>query len=256
MREILSSLVVNRFDVGAARVSSTTPCLTHELIKHLINREIKGYICVSNVRTVAFANQTPEYCQILNNSLMTLPDGMPLVWLARLWGLKDVQRTTGPDLFVRMLSDTQSGIRHFLLGDTEETLAAIWGKYPDANICGTLSPPFCKVDEFDYELIAKMVNQSGADIIWISLRSPKQDFFAVRLLPYLDKGICIGVGAAFRFAVGQIKHPPKIIKTMGLTGLFWRKWTIAEIFWYIKHTFWLTYWTICILMKRTFGIFR
>lgn len=250
MREILSSLVVNRFDVGAARVSSTTPCLTHELIKHLINREIKGYICVSNVRTVAFANQTPEYCQILNNSLMTLPDGMPLVWLARLWGLKDVQRTTGPDLFVRMLSNTQSGIRHFLLGDTEKTLSAIREKYPDANICGTLSPPFCEVDEFDYEKIAKIVKTSDADIIWVSLRAPKQDYFAVRLLPYLDKGICIGVGAAYRFAMGEIQHPPRLIKALGLTGLFWRKWSFSEFYWYVKHLLLICLWSFEIAIKR------
>lgn len=239
-----------RFRVGFCYISKTS--LAHALlsIREFLAHNKPYYVCVANVRTVVYANRNRVYRDVMNNSLMTLPDGMPLVWMARLWGLKDVQRTTGPDLFVWMLSDTQSGIRHFLLGDTEETLAAIREKYPEANICGTLSPPFCDVDEFDYAAIAKKVNQSGADIIWISLRSPKQDFFAVRLLPYLDKGICIGVGAAFRFAVGQINHPPRIIKILGLTGLFWRKNAVRQFWWLFKTSFIVLGYAIDILVTK------
>lgn len=239
-----------RYPVSHVFITCTTPQQAKARLESASAAGVHGYVCVSNMRTVVHANQSEEYCAVLNKSLMTLPDGMPLVWLARLWGLKDVQRTTGPDLFVRMLLDTQSGIRHFLLGDTEETLATIREKYPDANICGTFSPPFCEVDEFDYATIAKMVNQSGADIIWISLRSPKQDFFAVRLLPYLDKGICVGVGAAFRFAVGQIKHPPKMIKILGLTGLFWRKNVVRQFWWLFKTSFILLGYAIDILVSK------
>ncbi|MBR3855883.1 MAG: WecB/TagA/CpsF family glycosyltransferase [Bacteroidaceae bacterium] len=65
----------------------------------------------------------------MHNALMCLPDGMPLVWMARLWGLKDVGRSAGPDLFTTMLQDEKSHIKHFLLGDTDETPKAISEKY-------------------------------------------------------------------------------------------------------------------------------
>jgi N-acetylglucosaminyldiphosphoundecaprenol N-acetyl-beta-D-mannosaminyltransferase len=128
-------------------------------------------------------------------------------------------------------------------------------KYADngANIVGSYSPPFCELEEFDYTGIAKQINDSNADIVWLSLRAPKQDFFAVKLLPHLDKKICIGVGAAFRFSLGQIKHPPKIFKKLGLTGIFWRKINLKQIGWYFHHFFLLMKWGCGILLARLLG---
>ena len=249
---------MEKYRIGKVYISRTTPEKTIANIKQAIKEERNEYICVSNVRTVAYANKkkNKDYRDLMNNAFMCTPDGMPLVWMARLWGLKDVQRTVGPDLFIAMLNDRESGIRHFLLGDTEETLAQMKEKYANdgANIAGTYSPPFCELDDFDYEGIAKQINDSGADIVWLSLRAPKQDFFAVRLLPYLDRKICIGVGAAFRFSLGQIKHPPKIVKKLGLTGFFWRKVSFKMIRWMIVNSFMLCYWGTDILLSRLRGI--
>lgn len=156
-------------------------------------------------------------------SFMNIPDAEPMPWAAKLWGLKDVKRTMGPMLFNDMLMDHGSGIRHFLLGDTDETLLKLKKKYKDAIIVGTYSPPFCGLNEYDYRGIAEMINRSDANLVWVSMRAPKQDFFSVRILPYLDKKICIGVGAAFRFNLGEYKMAPPIIKKLGLMGLFWGK---------------------------------
>lgn len=247
----------NKYRIGKVYISRTTPEKTITAITQSVKEGRNEYICVSNVRTVAYANKkaNKDYRDLMNNAFMCTPDGMPLVWMARLWGLKDVQRTVGPDLFTAMLNDKESGIKHFLLGDTEETLAQMKEKYADngANIVGSYSPPFCELDEFDYPSIAKQINESGADIVWLSLRAPKQDFFAVRLLPYLDKKVCIGVGAAFRFSLGQIKHPPKIIKKLGLTGFFWRKVSFKMIGLMIVYTFMLCRWGFGILCSRLMG---
>lgn len=245
---------MEKYRIGKVYISRTTPEKAISAITKAVKEGRNEYICVSNVRTVAYANKkaNKDYRDLMNNAFMCTPDGMPLVWMARLWGLKDVQRTVGPDLFIAMLNDKESGIKHFLLGDTEDTLAQMKEKYAGngANIVGSYSPPFCELDEFDYPSIATQINESGADIVWLSLRAPKQDFFAVKLLPHLDKKICIGVGAAFRFSLGQIKHPPKIIKKMGLTGLFWRKMSFKMIKWMIVNSFMLCYWGTDILISR------
>ena len=148
-----------------------------------------------------------------------------MIWAAKMWGLKEVQRTMGPLLFQSMLTNPKSGLKHFLLGDTEETLARIVEKASecDALIVGTYSPPFCKLDEYDYAGIAKLINESGADVIWTAMRAPKQDFFDRTLLEHLEKKVCIGVGAAFRFYLGEYKMAPPLIKKLGLMGLYWGK---------------------------------
>lgn len=248
---------MEKYRIGKVFISKTTPLKTIEQITKAVEEGRNEYICVSNVRTVAYANKkaNKEYRDIMNNAFICTPDGMPLVWMARLWGLKDVERTVGPDLFTAMLKDKKSGIKHFLLGDTEETLAQMKEKYADKGACivGSYSPPFCEIEDYDYKSIAKTINESDADIVWLSLRAPKQDFFAVRLLPHLDKKVCIGVGAAFRFSLGQIKHPPKIFKKLGLTGIFWRKMNFKMLKFLVTNSFMLCYWGTDIIISRLLG---
>ena len=213
----------NKYRTGKIFVSITDISNTLLRVKQAVSNGMNDYICVASIRSVFTANSNPEYADIINNAMMCLPDGMPLVCTAKLWGVKNVERTSGPELFIRLLQDPSNGIRHFLLGDTEETLAAMKEKYSNSLIVGSYSPPFCKVDEFDYLGIANMIKESGANIVWIALQAPKQDFFSVKILPYLKHTLCIGVGAAFRFSLGQYKMPPMIYQKLGLTGLFWRK---------------------------------
>ena len=216
----------NRYRIGKAYISATNPKDAEDRIAHAALNGKGGYICVSNMRMVMFAYKNPQYAKLMENSFMNLPDAEPIQWAAKMWGLKKVKRTMGPMLFKEMLCEPQSGLKHFLLGDTDETLEKITKKFTDesgANIVGTYSPPFCDLDEYNYEDIARIINESGSDIVWISMRAPKQDFFATRILPYLDKKICIGVGAAFRFNLGEYKMAPPIIRKLGLMGLFWGK---------------------------------
>lgn len=218
-------MITDRFKIGGTYISRTNLPDAKMRIAQAVKDGVKGYICVSNPRTVTYATKHKDYREVMANSYMNLPDAEPMPWAAKLWGLKDVSRTMGPIVFKEMLSDTESGIDHFLLGDTDETLEKITKKFKDeanARIAGVFSPPFCGLDEYDYPAIAKMINESGAQIVWVSMRAPKQDFFATKLLPYLNNGImCIGVGAAFRFNLGEYKMAHPIIKKLGLMGLFW-----------------------------------
>ncbi len=215
----------DRFRIGKTFISITSQHDAQARVAQAVKEGKTAYICVSDPRTVDLASKDKRYCEVMANSMMNTPDGQPTLWAARLWGLKNVERTMGPILFQEMIENPNSGLKHFLLGDTEETLNAIVEKasMKNAQIVGTYSPPFCKLDEYDYESIAKMINDSGADIVWTAMRAPKQDYFNVNLLPYLDKKICIGVGAAFRFYLGEYKMAPPLIKKLGLMGLYWGK---------------------------------
>lgn len=232
----------DRYRIGKVYISATTPEEAEKRITQAALNGENGYICVSNMRTVVLANEDAEYCKVMNEAFMCLPDGMPLTWMARLWGRKEVNRTDGPDLFVSMLGKPENGIKHFLLGDTEETLASMKEKYAKANIVDTYSPPFKPLEEYDLQELADRINKSGANIVWVSLRAPKQDYLAQQLMSLLQGKLCIGVGAAFRFALGTYKHPNKVIQKMGLTGFFWRKIGLKGFFTYCKWAFQLAGW--------------
>ncbi len=190
----------DRFRIGKTFISITSQPDAQRRIAEAVKNGGGVYVCVSDPRTVDLASKDEKYREVMENSMMNTPDGQPTLWAARLWGLKNVERTMGPILFQEMIENPDSGLKHFLLGDTDETLAAIVKKAAEKNaqIVGTYSPPFCKLDEYDYEGMAKMINESGADIVWTAMRAPKQDYLNVNLLQFLNKKICIGVGARLK----------------------------------------------------------
>ncbi len=246
------------YRIGKTYISNTNP---KDAIARIENDALtgkKGYICVSNMRMVRFANKNPEYKRLMDESLMNLPDGTPLVWMGKLWGLSDLQKTCGPRLFDDMLKIRNNGLKHFLLGDTEETLTTLVNKYVtdfNSNIVGTYSPPFKDVDDFDYPMIADLIKNTGANIIWVAMRAPKQDQFARRLVTYLDNGILIGVGRAFRFSTGEFVLPEgNLISKLGLIGFVSRRTSFLHTLkWHIESSFYLFFYCCQIILWRILG---
>lgn len=234
-----NSSASNVYYIGKVKVNITN---INHCIENIISE--KGnkpqYICVGNVKTAVLGNEDEKYRGIINNAYMNLPDGMPLVWAGKIAGAKAIHRTSGPDLFNELLNEKYN-LRHFLLGDTEETLNSIANKirneFPKTIIAGYYSPPFGSVEELDIAEISGIISNSEADIIWVALGAPKQDYFSAEIVKHCEKGIFIGVGAAFRFFIGEYNHPPRIFQVLGLEGVFWRffKNPIKEFVWYSKH---------------------
>ena len=212
-----------RYRIGKIHISATNPQDAEDKITNSTLKGEGGYICVSNMRMVMYANKNPEYAQVMENSFMNLPDGMPLTWCGRMWGLKKVERTCGPETFDRILSNGDSSLKHYLLGDTQDVLDQIVAKYNvdgQEKIVGAYSLPFADVDQFDYEGIAKMVKESGANVVWTAMRAPKQDQFDARLNKLLPNVVSVGVGRAFRASIGEFKEVPQWAKEMGLSGFY------------------------------------
>ncbi len=237
----------NFFRIGRTRISITTEDKAINTIKDAIHNKKKGYVCVSTLRTIVIANRDDEYYTVMENSLMNTPDGTPLVWCGHWWGLKQVERACGPHIFPRMLKDNDPQLKHFFLGDTEEMLVALTKKAKDdfgANVVGSYSPPFVPLEKYDIKGLAKMINESGATIVWTALRAPKQDLLNAKITPFLNDGIVmVGVGAAFRSVMGVLKQPDGILQKLGLVGIMFKRpesswWN--EIKWYAKHTLYLS----------------
>ena len=251
--------MIDYYKIGKVKINITSVADSVNRIKRCILEKRKGYVCISNMRTVVVGNTEPKYQQVMENSLFNTPDGTPLVWCAKAWGLKQVERTCGPHVFDAMLEDKDPELKHFFLGDTDETLAKLKAKCEKdygTQVMGMYSPPFAPLEEYDLEGLAKMINESGANIVWTSLRAPKQDYLAAILAPYLNDGIVmVGVGAAFRFILGEYKAPEGFLQKIGLAGLgAIRNTTVwTEIKWYIKHSIYLSYFLCSIICKRIIG---
>ncbi len=188
-------------------------------------RDFAGkYICYCNVHTTVEASEHEDYKAIQNNSALTFPDGQPIVNRIQKAGFINAERIAGPDFMEAMFEATMDGsISHYFYGSTEETIELLKKnlseKYPGMDIRGFYSPPFRELTAKEDEEIVRMINASGADLIWIGLGAPKQEKW---MAAHEDKlsGVMLGVGAGFNFFAGNIKRAPLWIQKIGMEWLF------------------------------------
>lgn len=210
-----------RYNIGKIAVSKTNLVSALSTIEDALTNKKLGYICVTNARTAHLANRIPFYCQIQNNSLLTVPDGVPLVWIAHNEGINGVGRVSGKDLMDSLFEISQiKGYSHYFFGSTPQTISLLSNtlreKYPGLDIKGAVSPPFQPLEKFPINLIANELNRLKPTFYWCGLGAPKQEQLIALLQPHLDSTICVGVGLAFEYIAGTVKRAPRWMQQSGI----------------------------------------
>jgi len=190
-----------------------------------VNRKQRTYVCVAPVSTLVDAQRDSAYQKVVNEAGMVTPDGMPVVWLARARGCPEVERTYGPDLMMELCNRGQGiGLRHFFYGGTPENLVRLEQRltkfFPKIMIAGCYAPPFKKGIWQEEPHVIDLINKAEADILWIGLGSPKQDFWMKMHRPQLAVPVIIGAGAAFDFCAGVKPQAPRWMQRSGLEWMF------------------------------------
>lgn len=184
-----------------------------------------NYVCVSGVHGVMESQRDPELRAIHNRAGMVTPDGMPLVWLSRLAGFREVERVYGPDLMLACCErSVERGWRHFLYGGAEgvpELLAERLEEcFPGIEIAGAYSPPFRPLTEEEDSAVVERIDAANPDIVWVGLGTPKQERWMDAHVGRLDAPVLIGVGAAFDFHTGRKRQAPGWMQRAGLEWLY------------------------------------
>jgi N-acetylglucosaminyldiphosphoundecaprenol N-acetyl-beta-D-mannosaminyltransferase len=190
-----------------------------------ITKGFKGYVCVAPASTIVECYKDPSLKDIINKSFITTPDGMPLVWIGKLKGHKSINRTYGPDLMLKLCEKGQDiRIKHFFYGGREDSVRkliyGLKGKFADLEVAGYYSPPFRDIHYREEKNIIDQINNSGADILWVGIGSPKQEYWMHEHRGLINVPIMIGSGAAFDFLSGAKKQAPLWMQRSGLEWLF------------------------------------
>ena len=216
---------IERFNIGKIRISDINLPKALDIIENTLRQNQLGYICVTNSRTTHLANINESYCEIQNNSLLTIPDGMPLVWIAHNSGFKNVGRVSGPDLIEAVFKiSREKNYSHYFYGSTPKTIfrmqSNLQKRFPGLEIKGAFSPPFQPLEKFDIDSLAKEINRLKPTFFWCGLGAPKQERLIALLQPKLDSTISLGVGLAFEYLGGTVKRAPLWMQKTGLEWLY------------------------------------
>jgi N-acetylglucosaminyldiphosphoundecaprenol N-acetyl-beta-D-mannosaminyltransferase len=182
------------------------------------------YVCICNVHSVVTTTSDVEFKIAVNNADMATPDGAPIAWALRHLGHHAQERINGPDLMMKYLAEAERlGQVVFFYGSTDTTLArlrvALNGQFPRLRIGGTYSPPFRPLSREEDERIVKMINESGANVVFIGLGCPKQEKWMAEHRGRIN-AVMVGVGAAFDYHAGVIKRAPLWWQRNGLEWLY------------------------------------
>jgi N-acetylglucosaminyldiphosphoundecaprenol N-acetyl-beta-D-mannosaminyltransferase len=189
-----------------------------------IQDEVNTYVCVTPAHAIMECANDSSLMSIYNESGLTTPDGMAIVWLLKSAGHSHVTRVYGPDLLLTACKELSiDGARHFFFGGADHVVNQLAERLqtenPQMKVAGLYSPPFRALSDEEDEKIIEIINSSQADIVWVGLGSPRQEKWMATHYNRIN-AVLIGVGAAFDFLSGEKKQAPMWIQKSGLEWLF------------------------------------
>lgn len=206
------------------RVDATTYLQAADFILAAALRREDCIVFAANVHMLMKAHDSPDFKAVVNSADLVTPDGMPLVWMMRLKGLKNQQRVYGPTLMLHVLETAaREAVSVGFYGSSPEVLQMlvqqVQTKFPNLKVVYSKSPPFrdLNVDE-DLE-ITEDINASGVRILFVGLGCPKQEKWMAAHRGKID-AVMLGVGAAFDFHAGVKSQAPAWMQVAGLEWLF------------------------------------
>jgi N-acetylglucosaminyldiphosphoundecaprenol N-acetyl-beta-D-mannosaminyltransferase len=221
-----SSSIAGRrsYVVLGVRVDAVTMSEVVAQLRSWIDSGARGvYVAVTGMHGLGEAKQDPQFRTILNSAGLVVPDGMPLVWLARLHGMNLRRRVYGPELLDTFCAETRGAYRHFFYGGASgvaQELAAKLESRFGIVVAGTYTPPFRPLTHEEDREVGRMIESSNANILWVGLSTPKQERWMYAHRNNVSVPVMLGVGAAFDINSERVAHTPDFFQDHGLEWLY------------------------------------
>lgn len=188
-----------------------------------LDNKSKGYSCLVNPNISINCYKDNFYFKTIQSAAFNVCDAISIEIINNLTKKNKIKSYPGPDLFKEITSNN-SYSQFFIGGENNSLLESLRINLKNTNfeMNDFYCPPFLNVEDFNYLEISELINQKRPDIIWIGLGAPKQEIFMSKLLPYIDSGLMIGVGAAFNFYSGykNYKRAPLFFRRHKIEWLF------------------------------------
>jgi N-acetylglucosaminyldiphosphoundecaprenol N-acetyl-beta-D-mannosaminyltransferase len=195
------------------------------------------FISTPNLNFVIAARSDPEFRDSVLHSDLSLADGMPLVWVARLLGLPIRERVSGAGLFERLLAHPGEPVTVYFFGGPAGAAEAACRKVNQAQgglrCVGFDSPGFGDLPSISTDEHIERINRSGAMFVIVSLGAKKGQRWIEMNRHRLQAPVVCHLGAVVNFAAGSVQRAPRWVQVAGGEWL----WRIAQ-----EPALWKRYW--------------
>lgn len=211
-----------RVGVLGVGVDDVIPAEAVALLAHWIDEGRPRVVVTPNPEMVMLARRDTAFAHDLAAADLAVPDGVGLLWAARLLGTPLRARVPGSVLVPHLAAaSARRGDRWFLLGagpgvaaEAGQVLAAL---YPGLRIVGTFAGDAAPAG--DVATRAAVQAAGGVDVLLVAYGAPRQEAWMAR---NRDLGIpvMVGVGGVFNYLTGRSRLAPVWMRRVGLEWLY------------------------------------
>ncbi len=180
-------------------------------------------ILAINPEKIIKAKTEPLLYYSIKHAQLLIPDGIGVVWAARLLGLGKMKRVPGAELMPAICERAaQKGYKLFLFGGKAEVntraVTVLRKQYPGIKIVGHHHG---YVSKPEMPKLIEKINTSKAEVLFIALGSPTQELWMEEYFPKLKNiKVCQGVGGTFDVIAGTVRRAPLIFRKLSLEWLY------------------------------------
>ena len=186
----------------------------------LVNSDGFHYVVTPNPEIVEVCRENPEAMKTVNGADLVLPDGIGVVKGAAMLGTPLKGRVPGIEFASGLMAEmAKSGKTLYLLGAkpgvAEQAAEKLKGNFPGLNIVGTHDGYFKEDGP-----IVEDIRASGADVVFVCLGAPKQEFWMVKNGPASGAHLMCGLGGSLDVFAGVVERAPKFWCDHGLEWFY------------------------------------
>lgn len=195
-------------------------------LKQAIKEKRPFFLSTPNVNFLTAIQTDKAFRETVINSDLSIVDGMPLVWMARLLKIPLPERVAGSGLIEALFAEKNaSPIRVFFFGGApgvgERACEAINQAGAGLRAVGHYCPGFGSVEEMSAHEIIEEINRHEIDFLIVSIGAKKGQAWIERNRHQLKAPVISNLGAVVNFFAGTVKRAPVWMQRVGLEWL-WR----------------------------------
>ena len=175
-------------------------------------------VITANASIICMMRRDPDLRRACLGGDLVVPDGMSVVWAARLAGASFPERVTGVDLMARLLAaGSERGLGAYFLGARREVVSKLADdcarRHPGLRVVGSRDGYFSLGD---HQAIAEEIRERAPHLLFVGMPTPFKETWCERHRERLNVPVIMGVGGAFDVLAGFVRRAPRWVQSAGL----------------------------------------
>ena len=209
-----------RVDIMGVGFDSVTLSQAVEAAEGLLAQNGAHYVVTPNPELVQRAGKEPAFRDVLNGADLVLPDGVGIIYAAKILGRPLQGRVPGIDFAAALCGKlAQNGKRLFLLGAkpgvAQRAAENLKKDHPGLTVCGVHDGYFKEDGP-----VVEEIRAAKADAVFVCLGFPRQEYWMAQNGEAAGARLLVGLGGSLDVFAGEVKRAPEGFQKLGLEWFY------------------------------------